>query len=59
MRSTEIERENKAINSGGESVAPGKHKFVKIIIDCLPTGTLIDIPVYVFNAKAPGPVVLV
>jgi predicted deacylase len=54
-----IESENKTITIGGESVAPGKSRFVKIIIDRLPTGTLIDIPVYVFNSKNPGPVVLV
>lgn len=55
----QIIRENRIIMIGGESVAPGKSKFVKITIDRLPTGTLIDIPVYVFNAKKPGPVVLV
>ncbi len=32
---------------------------MKISIDRLPTGTLIDIPVYVFNAKKPGPTVLI
>lgn len=55
----EIKRENKTITIGGESVPPGRSKFVKITIDRLPTGTIIDIPVYVFNAKKPGPVVLV
>jgi len=55
----EVARENRTITIGGESVSPGKAKFVKITIDRLPTGTLIDIPVYVFNAKKPGPVVLV
>ena len=55
----QIEIENKTITIGGESVVPGKSRFVKITIDRLPTGTLIDIPVYVFNAKKPGPVVLV
>lgn len=54
-----IASENKTITIGGESVSPGKSRFVKIIIDRLPTGTLIDIPVYVFNSKKPGPVVLV
>lgn len=50
---------NKSITIGGEEVAPGQHKLVKISIDRLPTGTLIDIPVYVFNSKNPGPVLLV
>lgn len=50
---------NKTIIINGESVAPGSHKLLKISIDRLPTGTLIDIPVYVFNAKKPGPVILI
>ena len=40
-------------------MAPGEDKLVKIPIDRLPTGTLIDIPVYVFNSKWPGPTLLV
>lgn len=55
----ELKRENRTITIGGETVYPGKAKFVKITIDRLPTGTIIDIPVYVFNSKKPGPVVLV
>jgi predicted deacylase len=50
---------NKDIIIGEESVAPGQVKLVKISIDRLPTGTLIDIPIYVFNAKKPGPTILV
>ncbi|MGB5435739.1 MAG: succinylglutamate desuccinylase/aspartoacylase family protein [Maribacter sp.] len=53
------EKENKNIAIGGETVAPGEEKLVKIQIDRLPTGTLIDIPVYVFNSKQPGPTVLI
>ncbi|NND78876.1 MAG: succinylglutamate desuccinylase/aspartoacylase family protein [Maribacter sp.] len=53
------EKENNTIVIGGESVAPGEEKLLKIGIDRLPTGTLIDIPVYVFNAKKPGPTILV
>jgi len=51
--------ENKTITIGGETVKPGEHKLLKIKIDRLPTGTLIDIPVYVFNATKPGPTILV
>lgn len=51
--------ENKTITIGGEAVKPGEQKLLKINIDRLPTGTLIDIPVYVFNAKKPGPTILV
>lgn len=53
------EKENRTIIIGGEAVKPGIEKFVKIQIDRLPTGTLIDIPVYVYNAKKPGPIVLI
>lgn len=51
--------ENKTITIGGTSVTPGKNQLVQINIARLPTGTLIDIPVHVFNAKKPGPTVLV
>ncbi len=50
---------NKDIVIGGVTVSPGEDKLVKIPIDRLPTGTLIDIPVYVFNAKKSGPTMLV
>lgn len=51
--------ENKIITIHGETVAPGEEKWIKIPIDRLPTGTLIDIPIYVFNAEKPGPTLLV
>lgn len=51
--------ENRNILIGGETVLPGQNKLLKISIDRLPTGTLIDIPIYVFNSKNPGPTVLV
>ena len=50
---------NKSISIGKETVKPGEHRLVKISIDRLPTGTLIDIPIYVFNSGKPGPTVLV
>ena len=52
-------KENKDITIGGEAVAPGEEKLLKISIDRLPTGTLIDIPIYVFNSKNPGPTILI
>jgi len=55
----DVVEENKEIVVGGQTVSPGEEKLLKISIDRLPTGTLIDIPVYVFNAKKPGPTVLV
>ena len=51
--------ENKNIIINGEVVPPGEDKLLKINIDRLPTGTLIDIPVYVFNSKNPGPTILI
>lgn len=50
---------NKSISIGKETIAPGEHQRVTISIDRLPTGTLIDIPIYVFNSDQPGPTVLV
>ena len=55
----DVAEENKEIIIGGKTVAPGEDKLLKISIDRLPTGTLIDIPIYVFNAKKPGPTILV
>ncbi|MFS4466341.1 succinylglutamate desuccinylase/aspartoacylase family protein [Maribacter sp. 2210JD10-5] len=55
----DVESANKSIVIGGVSVSPGEEKLLKIGIDRLPTGTLIDIPVYVFNARKPGPTVLI
>lgn len=50
---------NRKITIGGATVSSGEEKLLHINIDRLPTGTLIDIPVYVFNAKKPGPIILV
>ncbi|MEM7380272.1 MAG: succinylglutamate desuccinylase/aspartoacylase family protein [Bacteroidota bacterium] len=55
----DVAEENKEIVIGKEAVPPGKEQLLKISIDRLPTGTLIDIPVYVFNAKKPGPTILI
>ncbi|MFK7813266.1 MAG: succinylglutamate desuccinylase/aspartoacylase family protein [Maribacter sp.] len=55
----DVVEENKEIIVGGQTVSPGEDKLLKISIDRLPTGTLIDIPVYVFNSKKPGPTILV
>lgn len=51
--------ENKTVVINGERIEPGENKLVKITISRLPTGTLIDIPVHVFNAKKAGPTILV
>ncbi len=51
--------ENKVITINGDTIAPGQSKQVHINIARLPTGTLIDIPVHVFNGKKAGPTVLI
>ncbi|MFD2587940.1 succinylglutamate desuccinylase/aspartoacylase family protein [Croceitalea marina] len=53
-----LENENKTLTINGDDIKPGQNKLVRIQISRLPTGTLIDIPVHVFNAKKPGPTVL-
>lgn len=52
------DEENKVIVINGDTISPGENKLVKINIARLPTGTLIDIPVHVFNGRKPGPTVL-
>ncbi len=55
----DVVEENRDIIIGKEAVLPGEKKLLKISIDRLPTGTLIDIPIYVFNSKKPGPTLLI
>ena len=55
----DVKEENKIIEIGGEQIAPGQDKLVHISIDRLPTGTLIDVPIYVFNSEKPGPTILI
>ncbi|PCJ97648.1 MAG: succinylglutamate desuccinylase [Flavobacteriaceae bacterium] len=55
----DIVKENRTITIGGTKVPPGKNKLVQINIARLPTGTLIDIPVHVFNSKNAGPTILI
>jgi len=40
------------------TILPGENKIIKLPIGCLPTGTPIEIPVYIFNGKEKGPTVL-
>jgi predicted deacylase len=53
------EKENKTLTINAETIAPGESKLVQLNIARLPTGTLIDIPIHVFNAKESGPSVLI
>lgn len=54
-----LEEENRTICIHGNCVAPGEDRLLRIEIGRLPTGTLIDIPIHIFNAKKAGPTVLV
>jgi predicted deacylase len=52
------EFKNKIIEIRGEKINLGESKLIKIPVDRLPTGTLIEIPVYIFNGDELGPTVL-
>ncbi len=58
-REMHLEGENKTIIINGTNVKPGQNKLLPIEIARLPTGTLIDIPIHVFNSKRAGPTILV
>lgn len=49
---------NSIIEIQNEKIGLGESKLIKIPVDRLPTGTLIEIPIYVFNGKKPGPTIL-
>lgn len=54
----EKEFQNKEIVINGQSVGLDVSKLIKVPVDRLPTGTIIEIPVYVFNGKEAGPTIL-
>ncbi len=54
----EKEYKNQEVIIRGQRVGLNETKLIKIPVDRLPTGTLIEIPVYVFNGKEPGPSIL-
>ena len=49
---------NEEVILRGQKIGLGESKLIKIPVDRLPTGTLIEIPVYVFNGKELGPTIL-
>ncbi len=49
---------NELVEIRGNKIGLGESKLIKIPIDRLPTGTLIEIPVYIFNGKKAGPTIL-
>ena len=48
----------KAFHIQGQTIQAGQHAQVILNIYKLPTHTLIEIPVFIFNGKEPGPTVL-
>lgn len=49
---------NEVVEIQGHKIGLGENKLIKIPVDRLPTGTLIEIPVYIFNGKKSGPTIL-
>ncbi|MEE9349715.1 MAG: succinylglutamate desuccinylase/aspartoacylase family protein [Flavobacteriaceae bacterium] len=54
----EKEFKNEVVEIRGHKIKLGESKLIKIPVDRLPTGTLIEIPVYIFNGEKAGPTVL-
>lgn len=52
------EFKNEIVEIRGEKIGLGESKLITIPVDRLPTGTLIEIPVYVFNGEELGPTIL-
>lgn len=46
------------INIKGQAVKHGDRAMINILIDTLPTHTKLELPVYVYRAPKPGPVIL-
>jgi len=49
---------NEPVEIRGQKVELGENRLIKIEIDRLPTGTAIEIPIYVFNGIEEGPTIL-
>lgn len=47
-----------AICLNGLTIKPGERVLTRLVVSRLPSGTVIDIPVYVFRSAVPGPTVL-
>jgi predicted deacylase len=55
----EAENEKSDWDLAGTPIRPGQQERIAIKIGRLPTGTLIDIPVYAYRAEEPGPCLLI
>lgn len=49
---------NQVVEIRSEKIHLGESKLIKIPVDRLPTGTFIELPIYVFNGEALGPTIL-
>jgi len=49
---------NEEVVIRGEKIKLGESKLIKIPVDRLPTGTFIEIPIYIFNGEELGPTIL-
>ncbi len=49
---------NEVVEIRGYKIGLGENRLIKIPIDRLPTGTLIETPVYIFNGEEAGPTIL-
>ena len=54
-----IKEKKENIIISNQKIKPGETKTIRVPIDQLPTGTMIDVPVFVKNGKEEGPVVLI
>ena len=54
----EKDYKNNIVEIRGHKIRLGEDKLIKIPVDRLPTGTIIEIPVYIFNGKKAGPTIL-
>ncbi|MCB2379924.1 succinylglutamate desuccinylase/aspartoacylase family protein [Hymenobacter sp. BT635] len=46
------------LHINGLTIRPGEQVLTRLVISRLPSGTVIDVPVYVFRSTQPGPTVL-
>jgi len=50
---------NEIVEIAGHQIRLGEHKLIHLDVDRLPTGLPIEIPIFVFNGKKPGPTMLI
>lgn len=50
---------NEIVEIASHKIGLGEQKLIHLEVDRLPTGLLVEIPVFVFNSKKPGPTMLI